>query len=234
MAPTRISLGIALALSAAGCFVSRDSAEPTGGDNDPPADTDDTGTDWWDEPTEDFDQDGYSVDDGDCDDAEPEVNPGVASDGCDGLDNDCDGQIDEDFAGDEYEPNDDDGLYMGELKDKAEEQVFAYLHPETDEDRFQFWVEDSAWSWFSLEVWLYAVPDDADYALELIWVEDPGGAWQGTVASADETGDGGVEVVDWSGDALLEDGGLYEVVVSSTSGSSCAAPYQLQILTGGW
>jgi hypothetical protein len=237
MTAPRISLTFVLVLAAAGCFVALDSGETVKDDSEPPPDTEDSGdtdTDWWEDPTGDLDQDGYSIEEGDCDDEDPEVNPGVASDGCDGLDNDCDGQTDEDFAADEYEPNDDEGLYLGQLEDEEQELVFAYLHPETDVDRFQFWVDDSAWSWFSLEAWLYAVPDDADYSLELIWVEDLEGEWRGTVASADETGQGGVEVVDWGGDTFYEDGGLYEVVVRSTSGSGCSAPYQLQIISGGW
>ncbi len=46
----------------------------------------------------DADGDGYTRCGGDCDDANPSVYPG-ALEICDGVDNDCDGQIDEDAAG---------------------------------------------------------------------------------------------------------------------------------------
>ena len=42
------------------------------------------------EPPDDFDKDGVTEADGDCDDAEPRAYPG-AIELCDGLDNDCDG-----------------------------------------------------------------------------------------------------------------------------------------------
>ena len=44
----------------------------------------------------DFDNDGYSINQGDCDDANAQVNPG-ATEIEDGVDNDCDGDIDEGF-----------------------------------------------------------------------------------------------------------------------------------------
>lgn len=42
----------------------------------------------------DFDEDGYSVDEGDCDDGDPEINPGVKEVCEDEIDNDCDLAID--------------------------------------------------------------------------------------------------------------------------------------------
>ncbi len=61
----------------------------------------------------DLDGDGYSVDEGDCDDCDPAFYP-FATETCDGKDNDCDGETDEgvaitfylDFDGDNYgDPN---------------------------------------------------------------------------------------------------------------------------------
>lgn len=47
-------------------------------------------------PSADGDGDGYRPLDGDCDDLNADVNPG-AVESCDGLDNDCDARVDEDF-----------------------------------------------------------------------------------------------------------------------------------------
>jgi len=44
---------------------------------------------------DDLDGDGYATCDDDCDDAEPAANPGLIEDVADGIDNDCDGLIDE-------------------------------------------------------------------------------------------------------------------------------------------
>ena len=48
----------------------------------------------------DNDGDGYSVEEGDCDDSNLSINPG-ATEVCDGIDNNCNDQIDEDFDSDE-------------------------------------------------------------------------------------------------------------------------------------
>ncbi len=62
--------------------------------------------------TGDLDLDGYSPDDGDCDDDDPDIHPG-ASERCDGIDNDCDGNTDESDATDAiswYRDYDGDGF----------------------------------------------------------------------------------------------------------------------------
>ncbi len=47
----------------------------------------------------DQDDDGFSPEEGDCDDTNPRVSPVREEEGGDALDNDCDGKVDEDFAG---------------------------------------------------------------------------------------------------------------------------------------
>ena len=58
---------------------------------------------WGDVCDPDADGDEYMVDEDDCDDMNPDVNPGMQGQDCsnapDGIDNDCDGQIDEDECG---------------------------------------------------------------------------------------------------------------------------------------
>ena len=193
-----------------------------------------TGTPWWDEPAPaDVDADGWTSVDGDCDDLDETVNP-EADDACDGRDDDCDGEVDEAFDGDEWEPNDDDATDLGDLEEEDHRLVFGYIFEEADVDRFQVRVVDDDWTWFSLEAWLYGVPADADYALDIRWVEDGDGVDRGIVASADENGDGGYEVAGSGGDPTEDVSGLYEVSVLSRGGAGCASPYTLELILGEW
>lgn len=64
------------------------------GDPSPGPSTGDTSSSIVDE-----DQDGFSPDDGDCNDADPTVHPGADEVPCDNVDNDCNGQIDDGVAG---------------------------------------------------------------------------------------------------------------------------------------
>ncbi|MFZ5480927.1 MAG: MopE-related protein [Myxococcota bacterium] len=226
-----------------------DTDEPTTADTDdedtdtPPDDTapEDTGDPWWetgddtgeppDEP--DVDEDGWSEADGDCDDLDEDVHPDQA-DVCDGEDEDCDGEVDEDFDGDAWEPNDRAAVYLGEATDEEPVLVSGYVFGEDDADGFSVYVYDSSWSWFSLEAWLYGVPEDADYALQIVWAEDADGLYQGTVAVADDAGEGGSEVADWGGYAGEDNSGVYEIWVTSSGGATCETAYTLEILVGGW
>ena len=61
-------------------------------------DTQDTGTEEPDPLDVDDDGDGFTENEGDCDDANDAVYPGAADDTQDGLDNDCDGDVDEDYS----------------------------------------------------------------------------------------------------------------------------------------
>ena len=82
-------------------------------------DTDDTDTDTDDTDTEepdpldvDDDGDGATENEGDCDDTDPTIFPGAADDTQDGVDNDCDGDIDEDYVA---AGNTVDSLSVGDL-----------------------------------------------------------------------------------------------------------------------
>jgi hypothetical protein len=52
---------------------------------------------------------GYVPTDGDCDDEDPSVNPEGVEDGCDNVDDDCDGDVDEGFSTAFYVDSDEDG-----------------------------------------------------------------------------------------------------------------------------
>jgi hypothetical protein len=72
---------------------------PPEGDTDTDSDADsDTDSDS-DTDLEDLDHDGWTVEEGDCDDEDPYVHPGWEEDPDDGKDNDCDGRVDEEWSG---------------------------------------------------------------------------------------------------------------------------------------
>ncbi|GEM_PF-2076295 len=83
----------------------------------------------------DADEDGYDETE-DCDDSDSGVSPG-ATELCDGVDNDCDGLIDEDDAADAstwYADQDGDGFGDGEIARNACQQPSGYLADDGDCD----------------------------------------------------------------------------------------------------
>ncbi|MEL6343252.1 MAG: putative metal-binding motif-containing protein [Myxococcota bacterium] len=72
---------------------------------------------------------GHIDNDGDCDDEDPEINPGIAADDCNDVDDDCDGDTDEDAEFSiAYNDNDNDGYgtsevrYCGDVPDETTAQ----------------------------------------------------------------------------------------------------------------
>lgn len=191
----------------------------------PPQDTADTGdTAASGHGAQDGDGDGYTEEDGDCDDGDPSVHPG-ASDGCDGQDTDCDGSIDEDASSeDAYEPNDDQWVHLGNLEDDDLLSLTAWLHNDQDVDRFSFEIADHWWDSFGIEVTLSNIPADARYRLSLGWIDEDGELGE---AVSDEGGE--TLVLEVEGTAFQDDGGTWGVVVESVAGADCSRSYALSI-----
>jgi len=82
---------------------------------------------------QDLDGDGYTVDDGDCDDADANVSPD-AVETCNGIDDDCDGDVDEGLLVTFYA--DSDGDEYGDADDAQEacEQPNGYVEDDSDCD----------------------------------------------------------------------------------------------------
>lgn len=175
----------------------------------------------------DGDGDGWSSS-SDCDDSDPDVNPGVDEDQCDGVDSDCDGLTDEDYVGDAYEDNDqeDGGTTLGDLTDD-DATVRAYLNPEDDVDGFYFYVEDSNWDWFGIVIDV-TVPDGVDMVAELWFNPDSGGDWD-LVLTADDGGLGRDEIIDYGGGYGGDDSGWYGLLLYSDDGSTCEEQYVVDI-----
>lgn len=205
--------------SAAGDTGDVESGGETGGDS--PEETADTG----DPPSPydvDDDGDGLTENQGDCDDQDPNRFPG-APDLCDKVDNDCDGVLDEDAAQDDpFEPNDDAWYDLGSLEDSF--SVVAWLHNDTDVDRFSFAAEDLWYESFNLDIQLSEIPSFANFVLTVGRVaedgslEDPQEVYGGT----------SLEVV-VEDTTFVDDGGTWGVVVESIGGADCGRSYLLTV-----
>ncbi len=80
---------------------------------------------------DDLDGDGFTVNQGDCNDNDAAINP-AAQEICDGVDNNCDGQIDEGVKTTYYQDSDGDGYGNPGVSTEACEQPAGYVTENTD------------------------------------------------------------------------------------------------------
>ncbi len=189
---------------------------------------------------------GYASSSGDCDDGDSGVNPG-ATESCNEVDDDCDGDINEGL-GDGYEPNesypgtdlgsmDGDGYciyYYGYISGSAAVQAISgTIHEPDDVDYYLFetaddWYDCFDESGYGVQVSLTSIPSGHDYVLEL-WHVDSGSL----VASSDNSGNSS-ESLSYTGSYSFstdsDDGGEYAVVVyaNPSSGYGCSS-YDLSV-----
>lgn len=182
------------------------------------------------QPTYDVDGDGFGVDDGDCDDYDPTIYP-TMNDDCDGIDNNCDGVIDEDAIGGIYEPNDTpwNGYYLGDYTAGDYTEVQGLITSDTDVDIYEFFIEDGWFDDFGIDFELHAIGIQADFAIELWLIENYSGQTEKLLLTTNNLYSGGLERDEFEGDWLIDDSGYYEFRVYTISGADCAAHYQLDI-----
>lgn len=170
--------------------------------------------------TVDDDGDGFSEAAGDCDDGDAAVSP-AAADRCDGLDQDCDGLIDEDaFLDDPGEPDDLEADDLGVVAEGSPLTATGRLWGLEDSDRYAFAFDDGLVDFYTLYVELDGIPAGASYRLR---VEDPA---TGAVLFS-EAGRGPIQAE--IGDALLSTGSSLLVVVDGVYGVDCSGDYALTI-----
>jgi len=179
----------------------------------------------------DDDGDGWTENEGDCDDTEAKVYPDAAEQ-CDDLDNDCDGEINEDWA-DGYEDNDDVSTApaLGEFDESLGTcnstggASGLTLHTATDEDWLTWSVDDEIWDDVCAEVTVSGLPSSGLYTAELYVYES--GAW---TLKDDVTGSTSLylyQTGDWTDDS--EDDWAVRIYAVTWPSGSCSTPYTVDI-----
>ena len=176
----------------------------------------------------DNDEDGYSVEDGDCNDDDPDIFPSQI-DSCDNIDNDCDNIVDEDAVMEAWENNDDEPLYVGDYFADNEVYYEASIGQSSDVDRYQLYIADPIGGYFQINVTLDSLSGNTDYVVELHLVEDANGQSMGLLQSADNSESGGLESISQNGRPFIDDGGLYEIVIYANDESGCDTSYALTV-----
>jgi hypothetical protein len=179
----------------------------------------------------DDDGDGVTENEGDCDDANSLISP-LESEICDDLDNNCDGQINEDWA-DTYEANDSlgDAHDLGEVDSSvlwAGESITISglsLHEEGDADYFTWQADDEWYDNVSISVRARNFPSGGSFTLDLYM--RVGSTWDLKDSS---TGSGAL-TVGYEGDIFdtSEDDFVVVVYASSWPAGYCSSTYMIEI-----
>ncbi len=190
----------------------------------------------------DMDEDGISFCDGDCDDFDPNVHPGMPE-VCDGVDNNCNGQVDEGFL-DDYESNDsmlqayDLGDQDGDdPSDPATLTLYGSIHSPDDVDWYHFWLEDDfaiGVDQFYLTVRLTDIPPGTNYDLYLWWdnPEVDETPEENMIASSTNPSNQSEELT-VTGVSGPDNGGDFWIEVRSAEGFDCESYYEIFIENAG-
>lgn len=184
----------------------------------------------------DNDGDGQTENEGDCDDDDADIFSGN-TEVCDDVDNDCDGDINEDWW-DTYEVNDSEVSYyeLGEVDDgflwSGDTLTLSGLtiHEPLEEDWFHIDVDDAWYDNAEFEIQVTGLPTSGSWTLEL-W-----DANSGSIAISDSDAGSGKLSVQFEGSITDtgEDDWLIRVYANTWDPKACTATYKMYIDTNGF
>ena len=174
----------------------------------------------------DDDNDG-DPDTSDCNDSNASIYTG-APEACNGVDDDCDGTVDDDVPGDAWEPNDSLSAATWIAGDDSDVTIYPTFEYSTDDyDWFSISTSDDTnfgCDDFHVEVWAQSIPAGADYDIRLYGPSLSLLDWSENYGNVNEHFDWNAGCSSWG-----NDGGTYYIRVHRWSGYSCSDSYLLRV-----